>query len=90
MRRNSQHLNDTSNLAVDKVEAEDTESDAPDRRLLDDLVAVRTFQSEGQGGVVFGMVAPAQSSLLLLVIGDLPLMLRRRLWMKAIGHLKSS
>jgi len=90
LRRNRQHLNDASDFAVDEIEVEYTEPNAPNRRFLNDSVAVRRLQSEGQRGLELGMVAPSQASLLPLVVGDLSLVLRRRLRMKAVAHLKSS
>lgn len=85
-----QHLDAAVEFAIDQIEAENPEADSVDRRREHDRMAPRRFASQCERPPKFRVVALTQSLLTLLVVGNLPAMLRGRLRMQRILHRSSA
>ena len=78
MMGNGQNLDKTTDFAVDEIKGENIETHAAKGGGVDDPVPVRSLAGSGQDSSELRVVAPAKTNLLVFIVDDLFLMLRRR------------
>jgi len=78
MMGDGQNLHRTTKLTVDQVEWKNCEMPATDGRGANHTISLRCFAYDGHDSTEFGVIAPAQTELLIFVIRDLFSMFRRR------------
>jgi len=90
MMGNGQDLHHSCGFAVDQIKRENLETQAADIRCAHYPMSPRGCAGRRQHGLEFGVIAPAEPRLLLLVIGDLLSMLRRCPRVQLVDHLYSA
>ncbi len=77
MMGDGQNLYRTASLTVNQVERKNREMQASDGRRANHTISLRCFADDGHDSTEFSVIAPAQTRLLIFVIGDLLSMFRR-------------
>jgi len=83
-----QNLYGAAHLTVDEIKRENVEAYAADCRRVNHSILVGSRAGSGQGSMELCVVAAAKTGLLVFIVGNLLLMLSRRLGMYVVRHLK--
>lgn len=88
MMGNSQYLHNTAGLAINDDKRKPPQANLAEIGWSSHFESVRGLNGLADSLQRGSMVSPAEPGTPLLVVGDLFLMLQRRIWMELVGHFK--